>query len=100
MSAPTATAPHGGPFLSGRDTAPAYWAFGVLWVVLVQTAAHVLNGYTPGGFEQVIKGLGTPAPRRELPPADLGFEPRTAARLVDNLWSASADTAWARSWTQ
>ena len=29
---------------------------------------HVLNGYTPGGFEQVIKGLARPAPKRELPP--------------------------------
>lgn len=169
MNAPKATASHGVPFSTGRDTAPAYWAFGVLWVILVdseqtggnfsvmeqwmpagdgppahvhpidewfevlegtivfhvdgreitagagdsvwiprgtvhtftvQAAAHVLNGYTPGGFEQVIKGLGTPAPRRELPPADLGFDPRAAARLMDNFWSASADTPWARSWTQ
>ena len=157
------------PFVTNRDTAPAYWAFGVLWVILVdsdqtggafsvmeqempagdgppphvhpidewfeilegdiefrvdgrtlpakpgdsiwiprgtvhsftiQTPAHVLNGYTPGGFEQVIKGLGTPAERLELPPTDLGFDPRSAAQLMDNFWSASADTPWARTWTQ
>ena len=156
------------PFLAGRDTAAAYWAFGVPWVVLVDsaqtggsfsvveqwmpagygppphvhpvdewfevvegdivfhvggqeitagagdsvwiprgtvhtftvlTAAHVLNGCTPGGFEQVIKGLGTPAPRREPPPPDLGFDPRAAAQLM-NFWSAGADAAWARSWTR
>jgi quercetin dioxygenase-like cupin family protein len=166
----TASAPaHGVPFAANRGTAPAYWAFGVLWVILAdseqtggafslmeqempagggppphvhpidewfeilegdiefrvdgeamrakpgdsiwiprgtvhsfttRSAAHVLNGYTPGGFEQVIKGLGTPAERLEPPPADLGFEPRAAAQLMDNFWSASADAAWARAWTQ
>ncbi|MFC5691032.1 cupin domain-containing protein [Amycolatopsis mediterranei] len=165
-----AGSPHGVPFLTGRDTAPAYWAFGVLWVVLAdseqtggafsvmeqwmpsdggppphvhpidewfnilegsiefrvedkppmratagdsvwiprgtvhsfttQSAAHVFNGYTPAGFEQVIMGLGTPAERRELPPADLGFEPHAAAQLMDNFWSASAETGWAKKWTQ
>jgi quercetin dioxygenase-like cupin family protein len=164
--APTLPA-HGVPFLANRETAPAYWAFGVLWVILVDSsqtggnyslmeqempvgdgppphvhpidewfnvlegaiefrvdgkamharagdqiwiprgtvhsftvnaASHVLNGYTPGGFEQVIKGLGTPAPRRELPPPGLPFEPRAAAQLMDNFWAASADTGWAKAW--
>ena len=30
--------------------------------------ATVLNGYTPGGFEQIIRELGEPAPERVLPP--------------------------------
>ena len=57
---------------------------------------HVLNGYTPGGFEQVIKGLASPAAKRELPPSDF---PRPDARTVElifnNYWTAAADTAWA-----
>jgi mannose-6-phosphate isomerase-like protein (cupin superfamily) len=127
-------------FLSGRDTAPAYWMYNILWVPLIEghqtrgsfsvieqwmrkdsgalvphvhnfcdewfymidgtieftvsgeklpakagenvwvargtvhsfvvtsDVCHVLNGYTPGGFEQVIKHLAKPAERRELPP--------------------------------
>ena len=64
--------------------------------VVVSDTGHVLNGYTPGGFEQVIKGLATPAKTRELPPADF---PKPAARTVElifnNYWPAAADTAWA-----
>jgi quercetin dioxygenase-like cupin family protein len=160
VTAPAPATPHGVPFLTGRDTAPAYWALGSLWVVLAsteqtggafsvmeqwmpagggppphvhpidewfniiegtitfrvddqevrgnagdsvwiprgtvhefhtETAAHVFNGYTPGGFEQVVMGLGTPAARRELPPA--GPLPGTATieRFMNNYWSASAD---------
>src|ERR1044072_8834810 len=152
--------PHGVPFMTGRDTAPAYWAFGVLWVVLAdseqtgggfsvmaqwvrgdggppphvhpidewfsvlegaiefrvgdeppmratagdsvwiprgtvhrfttRSAAHVFNCYTPGGFEKVIMGLDIAAERHEVPSPDLGLDPRSAAQLMDNFWSASA----------
>ena len=30
--------------------------------------AHVLNFYTPGGFEEIIIELGQPAPTRSMPP--------------------------------
>jgi len=53
--------------------------------VVTSDVGHVLNGYTPGGFEQVIKGLATPASRRELPPSD--FPPpdaRTVERIFNN----------------
>ncbi len=39
--------------------------------VVTSDVCHVLNGYTPGGFEQVIKHLAKPAERRELPPDTL-----------------------------
>ena len=57
---------------------------------------HVLNGYTPGGFEQVIKGLAKPADRRELPPPDFPKpDPRTVELIFNNYWTAAVDTAWA-----
>ena len=45
-----------------------------IWVArgfVVTSDAHVLSGYNPGGFKEVIKHLAVPAERRELPPDDL-----------------------------
>ena len=64
-----------------------------------ETAAHVLNGCTPGGFKQIVIGLGTPAPRRELPPEQDPPTPVSFERLMNNFWSASADSGWARKWS-
>ena len=60
---------------------------------------HVLNGYTPGGFEQVIKGLARPAPRRELPPRTQKPAPEdvvAAQFLFSNYWTARAEDPWAK----
>jgi cupin domain len=56
--------------------------------------AHVLNGYAPGGVEQIIVGLATPAARRELPPDDLALASEDVlTRMNNNYWSASSDEA-------
>ncbi len=58
--------------------------------------AHALNGYMPGGIEQVMVGLGTPAEQRELPPAD--FEAPGVEQLIQfmsNYWSSLTDSGWA-----
>ena len=57
---------------------------------------HVLNGYTPAGFEQVIKGLAQPAERRELPPLDFPKpDQETVDKIFNNYWCAQADVSWA-----
>lgn len=59
--------------------------------------AHVLNGYTPAGFEQVIKGLAKPAERRELPPpTDEKPDPEIVAKIFNNYWTVQADAPWAQ----
>ena len=59
---------------------------------------HVLNGYTPGGVEQIIAGIGMPAQRRELPPEDLELPNSDAfGRLLDNYWSSLSTNSWART---
>lgn len=56
---------------------------------------HVLNGYTPAGFEQVIKSLARPALRRELPPADLPKPAERTLRLIfNNYWTCEAGAGW------
>ena len=63
---------------------------------VVGGAAHVLNGYTPGGIEQVMVGLGTPAERRELPPDDFeapGIE--QLMQFMSNYWTSLTDSGWA-----
>ena len=32
--------------------------------------AHILNFYSPAGFEQVVIQMGVPAPKRTIPPTD------------------------------
>jgi len=64
---------------------------------------HVLNGYTPGGFEQVIKGLARPAPKRELPPRTEEPSPEDVAAaqfLFSNYWTARAEDPWAKSFAR
>jgi mannose-6-phosphate isomerase-like protein (cupin superfamily) len=59
--------------------------------------AHVLNGYAPGGVEQIIVGLATPAARRELPPEDLALPSEDVlTRMNNNYWSASSDSGWSK----
>jgi|1185.fasta_scaffold351463_2 mannose-6-phosphate isomerase-like protein (cupin superfamily) len=59
---------------------------------------HVLNGYAPGGVEQIIAGIGKPAERRELPPEDLELPNSDAfGRLLDNYWSSLSSNSWART---
>src|ERR1700751_5792124 len=41
--------------------------------VTSKEVCHVLNYYTPAGFEQALVGCARPAARRELPPP--GLEP-------------------------
>ena len=70
-------------------------ARGAIHSFVVTSGAHVLNGYTPGGFEQVIKHLAVPAPRRELPPADLPSPDERTLRLIfNNYWSCVAGAGW------
>ena len=59
------------------------------------TDCHVLNAYTPAGFEQVIKGSATPAAARELPPKDLPAPSEEVFRLFyNNYWCVQADKSW------
>lgn len=59
--------------------------------------ARVLNGYTPGGPEQIIAGVAVPAERRELPPEDLPLPSQEVLlRMNNNFWASSTDNAWAR----
>jgi mannose-6-phosphate isomerase-like protein (cupin superfamily) len=70
-------------------------ARGAIHSFVVTSDAHVLNGYTPGGFEQVIKHLAVPAPRRELPPADLPPPDEPTLRLIfNNYWTCEAGAGW------
>lgn len=63
---------------------------------VVDGDAHVLNGYTPGGIEQIMVGLGTPAERRELPPADLEAPPiEQLMQFFSNYWTSPAGSGWA-----
>ena len=57
---------------------------------------HVLNSYTPAGFEQAILGCARPAAQRELPPK--GLDPHDSPQVVrffNNYWIAPADLPWA-----
>jgi hypothetical protein len=57
----------------------------------------VLNGYAPGGVEQIIVGLAIPAERRELPPDDLELPSEDVlTRMSNNYWSASSECAWSK----
>lgn len=59
---------------------------------------HVLNGYTPAGFEQVLMGLAQPAERRELPPPDFPKpDQATVDKIFNNYWTVQADASWAHS---
>lgn len=54
----------------------------------------MLNGYAPGGVEQIIVGLAIPAERRELPPDDLELPSEDVlTRMSNNYWSASSECA-------
>lgn len=56
---------------------------------------HVLNGYEPAGVEQVIKGLGKPAERRELPPPGPMPSERELTLMFNHYWASEATHLWA-----
>jgi quercetin dioxygenase-like cupin family protein len=73
-------------------------ARGAVHSFVVTSDCHVLNGYTPAGFEQVIKHLAIPAQRRELPPADLPPpDERTRRLLFNNYWTCEAGAGWEKT---
>ena len=64
--------------------------------VTSKAACHVLNYYTPAGFEQCIIGSARPAERRELPPTGLdALDSPQVARFFNNYWVAPANLPWA-----
>lgn len=59
---------------------------------------HVLNGYAPGGVEQIIAGIAKPAERPELPPDDLELPNSDAfGQMLDNYWSSLSTNRWAQT---
>ncbi len=61
-----------------------------------KTVCHVLNYYTPAGFEQCIIGSARPAERRELPPTGLdALDSPQVTRFFNNYWVAPANLPWA-----
>jgi hypothetical protein len=57
---------------------------------------HILNYYSPAGFEQAVIGSARPAERREMPPR--GMDPHDSPQVVryfNNYWVAPADVPWA-----
>jgi quercetin dioxygenase-like cupin family protein len=65
---------------------------------VVDGDAKVLNGYTPGGVEQLVAGLATPAERREMPPPDFpGPTSDQFYRFMTNYWTSLTDSPWSRT---
>lgn len=65
--------------------------------IVTSDVGHVLNGYTSGGSEHVIKGLAAPAGSHEPPPLDFPrSDDRMIERIFNNSWCAPAEIAWAR----
>ena len=64
--------------------------------VTSKEVCHVLNFYTPAGFEQAIIGSSRPAESRTLPPKGLdAFDSPQVIRFFNNYWIAPADLPWA-----
>jgi quercetin dioxygenase-like cupin family protein len=64
--------------------------------VTSKEVCHVLNYYTPAGFEQAIAGCSRPAETRTLPPT--GLDPPDSPQVVrffNNYWIAPAELPWA-----
>lgn len=84
----------GGKMVAGSGSS-VWVARGAVHSFVVIADAHVLNGYTPAGFEQVIKHLAVPAQRRELPPEDLPPPDERTLRLIfNNYWCCEAGAGW------
>jgi len=61
-----------------------------------KTVCHILNYYSPAGFEQSVIGSARPAERREMPPR--GMDPHDSPQVVryfNNYWVAPAGVPWA-----
>ena len=57
---------------------------------------HVLNFYTPTGFEQAIVGCSRQAESRTLPPKGLDApDSPQVVRFFNNYWIAPAELPWA-----
>ena len=64
--------------------------------VTSREVCHVLNFYTPAGFEQAIAGCSRPAESRTLPPKGLDApDSPQVVRFFNNYWIAPADLPWA-----
>ena len=64
--------------------------------VTSQEVCHLLNFYTPAGFEQAITGCSRPAESRTLPPKGLdAFDSPQVVRFYNNYWIAPAELPWA-----
>jgi len=64
--------------------------------VTSESVCHILNYYTPAGFEQAVIDSARPAERREMPP--LGMDAPDSPQVVryfNNYWVAQADLPWA-----
>jgi hypothetical protein len=58
--------------ISAED-APAFWRVGILWNTSRSSQRpRALNFYTPGGFDESISMLASPAAAKTLPPHDSG----------------------------
>ncbi len=58
---------------------------------VTSAVCKVLNGYTPAGFEPVVKSRAKPAGRRELPPKDFQkLNDCLMVKLMNNDWAARA----------
>ena len=61
-------------------------------------ACRVLNTFTPAAMEQVIKALGRPAERRELPPRGLDVgDAKKLAVFANNYWGMEVSVPFAQS---
>ena len=64
--------------------------------VTSKEVCHVLNFYTPAGFEQAITGCSRPAESRTLPPKGLDApDSPQVGRFFNNYWIAPAELPWA-----
>jgi quercetin dioxygenase-like cupin family protein len=64
--------------------------------VTSQEVCHVLNFYTPAGFEQALVGSARRAVRRELPPPGLdAHDSPQVVQFFNNYWIAPANLPWA-----
>ena len=64
--------------------------------VTSKEVCHVLNFYTPAGFEQAITGCSRPAESRTLPPKGLDApDSPQVFRFFNNYWIAPAELPWA-----
>ena len=62
--------------------------------IVTSDVCHVPNGYTPAGFEQVIKRLAVAARRREPPLNAMPPPDGRTLRLIFDCWTCEAGGGW------